>query len=70
MIRSLGHEYEVEMMYKVKVRVITHDSDDAAETATEYVENLLDDEEVKILDCEVDDPKRGDEVLLIIREDE
>ena len=70
MIRSLGHEYEVEMTYKVKVRVITHDSDDAAETATEYVENLLDDEEVKILDCEVDDPKRGDEVLLIIREDE
>ena len=70
MIRSLGHEYEIEMTYKVKARVIAHDSDEAAETAMKYVENLLDDEEVKILDCEVDDPKRGDEVLQIIREDE
>ena len=70
MIRSLGHEYEVEMIYKVKARVIAHDSDEAAETAMKYVENLLDDEEVEILDCEADDPAEGDEAIQIIREDE
>lgn len=70
MIRALGRHYTIKLAYEVEVDVIAHDEDEAQETAESYVSNLLDDDEVKILDCTIDDPERGDEALEIIREDD
>ena len=61
MIRALGHHYTVKLAYEVEVDVIAHDEDEAQETAERYVSDLLDDDEVKILDCTIDDPEEGDE---------
>ena len=70
MIRSLGHHYTVKLTYEVEVDVIAHDEDEAQETAEKYVSDLLDDDEVEILDCDVDEPECGEEALEIIREDD
>lgn len=70
MIRALGRHYTVKLAYEVEVDVIAHDEDEAQETAERYVSDLLDDDEVKILDCDVDEPECGEEALEIIREDD
>lgn len=70
MIRALGRHYKVKFAYEVEVDVIAHDEDEAQETAERYVSDLLDDDEVKILDCNVGEPECGEEALEIIREDD
>lgn len=70
MITSLGHHYTVKLTYEVEVDVIAHDEDEAQKTAERYVSDLLDDDEVKVLDCNVDDPERGEAALEIIREED
>ena len=70
MIRALGNHYKIKLSYEVEVDVIAHDEDEAQETAERYVSDLLDDDEVKILDCTIDEPERGEAALEIIREED